>query len=319
MKGTLYGIGVGPGMPEQITVQALDIIRKCELLVLPSTEKENCSAYNIVRNICPEIEKKQFLLCDFPMTRNPSLLETAQKAAAEKICDAIQNKSAAFLTIGDVTVYSTFLYVKQLVEKNDFEVKLINGVPSFCAVAARLGISLSEKDESIHIIPGSYSVENSFDLNGTLIFMKAGKKLLELKEFLLKKSIDYDFNFYGISNCGLDNEKLFSCPEELSENESYFTTVIVKNILKKNPENHQGFFQNKNCRMFPCHKNADSENFNCLFCYCPLYFLGEACGGNFKYTEKGIKSCIDCSFPHEKKNYEKINELLKKHFQKPID
>ena len=70
-------------------------------------------------------------------------------------------------------------------------------------------------------------------------------------------------------------------------------------------ENYK-FFQHKECEFLPCHKTEDEENFNCLFCYCPLYALGENCGGNFKYTEDGIKDCSDCLVPHKKKNYEYI-------------
>ena len=66
------------------------------------------------------------------------------------------------------------------------------------------------------------------------------------------------------------------------------------------------FFQHRECEFFPCHKTEDEENFNCLFCYCPLYALGENCGGNFKYTEDGIKDCSDCMVPHKRKNYEYI-------------
>ena len=70
-------------------------------------------------------------------------------------------------------------------------------------------------------------------------------------------------------------------------------------------ENYK-FFQHRECEFFPCHKTEDEENFNCLFCYCPLYALGENCGGNFKYTEDVIKDCSDCLVPHKKKNYEYI-------------
>jgi len=66
------------------------------------------------------------------------------------------------------------------------------------------------------------------------------------------------------------------------------------------------FFQNKECSFFPCHKGADPEAFNCLFCYCPLYALGEDCGGNFTYTESGIKDCSACLRPHKKENYADI-------------
>ena len=66
------------------------------------------------------------------------------------------------------------------------------------------------------------------------------------------------------------------------------------------------FFSHTECEFFPCHKTNDPENFNCLFCYCPLYALKDKCGGNFKYTEKGIKVCKNCTLPHQRKNYDYV-------------
>ena len=69
---------------------------------------------------------------------------------------------------------------------------------------------------------------------------------------------------------------------------------------------HYAFFQNRDCEFFPCHKGADPENFNCLFCYCPLYALGKKCGGNCSFTESGIKDCSGCLVPHRRENYGRI-------------
>lgn len=66
------------------------------------------------------------------------------------------------------------------------------------------------------------------------------------------------------------------------------------------------FFQHKTCEYFPCHKTCNPGDFNCLFCYCPLYALGKDCGGNFTYTNKGIKDCSGCLVPHCKDNYDVI-------------
>ena len=71
---------------------------------------------------------------------------------------------------------------------------------------------------------------------------------------------------------------------------------------------HYAYFQNRECEFFPCHKGADPENFNCLFCYCPLYALGEHCGGGFCYTEDGYKNCETCLIPHKRENYGRILE-----------
>ena len=68
----------------------------------------------------------------------------------------------------------------------------------------------------------------------------------------------------------------------------------------------EGFFQNRACPHFPCHKGVAEDDFNCLFCYCPLYALGDQCGGGFAYTDSGVKSCADCAFPHRRDNYRKV-------------
>ena len=66
---------------------------------------------------------------------------------------------------------------------------------------------------------------------------------------------------------------------------------------------HFRFFQNTQCEFFPCHKGIPEEKFNCLFCFCPLYALGESCGGTFTLTERGVKDCSACNFPHKRENY----------------
>ncbi len=69
---------------------------------------------------------------------------------------------------------------------------------------------------------------------------------------------------------------------------------------------HYSFFQNRECEYFPCHKGIDPEEFNCLFCYCPLYALGRKCGGHFYFNQKDIKVCTGCTFPHHRDNYEAV-------------
>ena len=66
---------------------------------------------------------------------------------------------------------------------------------------------------------------------------------------------------------------------------------------------HFAYFSNRECEYFPCHPGADPEDFNCLFCYCPLYCLGPDCGGSFRYLDNGYKDCTNCLFPHRRENY----------------
>ncbi len=84
------------------------------------------------------------------------------------------------------------------------------------------------------------------------------------------------------------------------------------------------FFQHKTCECFPCHAGAAPETFSCLFCYCPLYALGDKCGGQFAYLENGIKDCSGCLRPHKRENYDSIQkqmnmvlELAKKQRENP--
>lgn len=73
---------------------------------------------------------------------------------------------------------------------------------------------------------------------------------------------------------------------------------------------HYDFFQNRACEFFPCHPGAEEEGFSCLFCFCPLYALGEGCGGDFTYTPEGVKDCSGCLRPHRRENYDDICALL---------
>ena len=73
---------------------------------------------------------------------------------------------------------------------------------------------------------------------------------------------------------------------------------------------HYKFNQNRKCEFFPCHKGMREEDFSCLFCYCPLYALGNKCGGNFEYLENGIKDCSNCLVPHRRENYDWIMEKM---------
>jgi len=71
------------------------------------------------------------------------------------------------------------------------------------------------------------------------------------------------------------------------------------------------FFTNRDCQYFPCHTGVSTDVFNCLFCYCPLYVLQEACGGKFRYSDSGIKICMECDLPHAPEYYDVITAKLK--------
>ena len=72
------------------------------------------------------------------------------------------------------------------------------------------------------------------------------------------------------------------------------------------------FFQNRACPYFPCHEGLPLEDFNCMMCYCPLYLLGDGCGGDFVYLEDGIKSCVSCTRPHDPDRWDEMMKMCGK-------
>ncbi len=83
-----------------------------------------------------------------------------------------------------------------------------------------------------------------------------------------------------------------------------------KKPAAQSTENSYRYFANRDCKYFPCHPGADPENFNCLFCYCPLYALADKCGGNFYYKDNGVKVCTNCRLPHLAGNYDYVTKKL---------
>lgn len=229
MKGILYGIGTGPGDPELLTIKALNKIKSSHVIVLPAARREECYAYRIVREIYPDLDRKEILCLEFPMIKEKEQLEAAHEQIYSRLREILaQGKQAAFLTIGDPGIYSTYMYVHKKAVQEGFPAYIISGIPSFCAAAASLGISLGEGREEIHIIPASYEVKEALSFKGTRIFMKSGKQLVKLKEAILHSTDKGRWDIYAISNCGMETEKIYAEVEELSEESGYLTIVIIK-------------------------------------------------------------------------------------------
>ena len=121
-------------------------------------------------------------------------------------------------------MYSTYLYVHKKIQSWGYEVEIVSGITSFCAVAARMNMGLVEKAEPLHVIPASYQIEEALKLPGTKVLMKAGKKLGEVKEQLLSMGAQGVM----IENCGMENEKIYHTIEEIPENAGYYSLTIIK-------------------------------------------------------------------------------------------
>ncbi len=224
MKGTFYGVGVGPGDPELMTLKAVRIIKECDIIVNPSSNKDTCLAYQIASQVV-SMEKKIVLEVNLPMTKDKNLLKETYDLAAERILPFLESgKDVAMLTIGDPTIYSTIIYIQDRIEKSGFETRIINGVTSFCAASAVLNQSLAEREESLHIYPGSYDIKEALSLSGTKVFMKSASKFHEVKEQL--KDLPCEFSM--VENCGLEQECMIKGIGNFPEKSSYYTIIIAR-------------------------------------------------------------------------------------------
>ena len=139
MAGKLYGVGVGPGDPELLTLKALRLVKEAEVIALPGQVPEDTVAFKIVEGAYPELGKKELLAVPFPMSKDPEVLKSYHDAGAQKVKEVLdQGKNVVFLTLGDPTVYSTYLYVHHRLVAQGYETEIVCGITSFCAVSARL-------------------------------------------------------------------------------------------------------------------------------------------------------------------------------------
>lgn len=160
-----------------------------------------------------------------PMIKDKILLEEAHRKGADLIEAKLkEGKDVGFVVLGDATVYSTYYYLHEIIKKRGYETEIIAGVTSFCASAARLGIDLVSADESFHIIPASYGVEEALRYTGTKVLMKSGKEIKNVKKALLKNNK----KAYMVENCGMENEKIYYEVEDIPEDAGYFSLIIVK-------------------------------------------------------------------------------------------
>ena len=223
MKGILYGVGVGPGDPELMTLKACRLIRENEVIAFPGQSPERSAAYRIAAEAVPEIADKTLLALDMPMTRDRKILGASHDKAADRICAFLRRgENVLFLTLGDVSIYSTFAYLQERVEGAGFAARLVSGIPSFTAAAARLGTSLVSGRDQLHIYPAGLP-EGQLP-EGTLVVMKAGSHLGQIRRQLRESGEEAQL----VENCGMAGEKIYTSVEEMPDKAGYFSLLIVK-------------------------------------------------------------------------------------------
>ena len=225
MKGTLYGIGVGPGDPRLMTYLAVDTIKRCPVIAVPADGKGKAVAYKIASGIVEDLDAKECLNLSTPMTKDKAILDAAYQTAADTIIEQLeQGKDVACLTVGDPTIYSTYIYIHRLVKAKGYETEIVNGIASFCAVSAKLGDSLVDRSEQLHVIPSTYDIEDGLKLPGTKVLMKAASKMPIVKETLKRN----DLKGAMIENCGMPEEHIYHGVDEIPDQASYYSIIVVK-------------------------------------------------------------------------------------------
>lgn len=225
MRGILYGVGIGPGDPELLTLKAVRLIQENEIIALPGEDPKATVAYKIAVQAVPELEEKQLLALPMLMTKNQALLDENYDRVAGTVASYLEKgKNVVFLTLGDPTVYSTYMYVHHRIADKGYETEIVSGITSFCAVAARLNTSLVERSEPLHVIPASYQIEDALKLPGTKVLMKAGKQMGKVREQVK----DYGDRAVMIENCGMPDERIYASGAEIPESASYYSLIIIK-------------------------------------------------------------------------------------------
>ncbi len=227
-KGKLYGIGVGPGDTELLTLKAARILKTVPVIFTPKSSKEKESiALSIVKPVLEERDDyKRLMLVTpiFPMIEDKDELEKIWTSASEMIAQYLNSgRDVAFITLGDPSVFSTYAYVqKKLID--EYEIETVPGITSFTACAAARNKALVEQNQILTIVPKiDDRVEQVLEYSDSVVLMKASRNTSQLESTIEEKNRPKEI--YSVQNCTRENEKII---EGFSNEKPYLTTTIIK-------------------------------------------------------------------------------------------
>ena len=225
MRGIAYGVGVGPGDPEYMTLKACRLIRENEVIAVPGKVPQESVAYRIAVAAVPELADKTLVPVWMPMVKDRAKIDEQHRAAAklfERYLD--QGQNVVFLTLGDSTIYCTFSYIQHYLEADGYGVELVSGITSFCAAAARLGVPLVEWDEQLHVLPAVHRLEAELEQPGNYVLMKSASGMAAVKDMLRRSGRAVRM----VENCCMAGEKRYYSVDEIPDDAGYFSLIIAK-------------------------------------------------------------------------------------------
>jgi precorrin-2/cobalt-factor-2 C20-methyltransferase len=230
MPGIFYGVGVGPGDPELLTLKAVRVIAEADVIIAPKTEKkEDSTALSIAR---PYVKADvQILKLVFPMVNHASMLTEAWEENKKSILAELQaGKKVVFLTLGDPMFYSTYMYVFRLLKDSGYAIETVPGVPAFCAMGSQLGQPLAEGTDVLSIIPATMeedAMDKVLTIADNVVLMKVYKNFAQVVEKLKKHG--FGDNTVMISKCGLPDERVsYDLDEVDAKQVNYLSTILAK-------------------------------------------------------------------------------------------
>lgn len=234
MSGIFYGVGVGPGDPELLTLKAVDVIKNADVIIAPKTEKkEESTALSIARPFLKD--DVEILKLVFPMVNHADTLSEAWENNKNSILAELQaGKKVVFLTLGDPMFYSTYMYVFRLLKDCGYPIHTIPGIPAFCAIASRLGLPLAEGNDVLSVVPATMDEKKLDEVLATVdnvVLMKVYKNYGQVVEKLDQHG--FGGNAVMISKCGLPDEKICEDLHVVDEGSvNYLSTILAKKHTK---------------------------------------------------------------------------------------
>ena len=230
MKGKLYGIGVGPGNPDLMTLRAKELLEKAHVIAYPVKKLgEEGVALNILSQRV-DVKGKEVVELLFSMNPDDEVRKKCRAEAMEKICGLLdQGKDIAMVTLGDVAVYSTYMYIDRDIQARGYETEVVPGIPSFCHGAALARLPLMIGEESLAVVSMAKhnlaKAEKALDSSDNIVLMKAFSSISDIAAMMRARGIPLD-RATVMSNVGMADEYIGPLDPERSY--GYFTTVLIK-------------------------------------------------------------------------------------------